>query len=99
LIYATKYRINISRLLCLAWLKRYVDCELCVSAIDARGQELFTCTRVKKSGLETHCRKCIPGFKYFSKETLLPLDQALSTWRPLLAHDLSDKAITKKVDQ
>lgn len=34
-----------------------LDCELCVSAIDARNRELFTCVPLKISGTETTCGK------------------------------------------
>ena len=61
-----------------------IDCELCVSAIDARGQELFTCIKVSKSGVETRCRKCEPtkGIRF----DYLPIVATLNTWRPLLPH-------------
>ena len=34
-----------------------IKCELCVSAIDARGQELFTCIRLSQPGVQTVCWK------------------------------------------
>ena len=37
-----------------------IDCELCVSAIDARQRELFTCVRLEQSGVLVKCRECKP---------------------------------------
>jgi hypothetical protein len=37
-----------------------IDCQLCVSAIDGRGQEQFTCIRLLKPGIEKKCRTCVP---------------------------------------
>jgi hypothetical protein len=34
-----------------------VDCELCISAIDARNRELFTCVQLKAASTETKCGK------------------------------------------
>jgi|GEM_PF-1819935 len=38
-----------------------VNCELCVSAIDARGQEQFTCIKLSQPGIHISCKKCVPG--------------------------------------
>lgn len=46
-----------------------IDCQLCVSAIDARGQEQYTCLRLSKSGIEKKCRQCVPTRQRY--ETLL----------------------------
>lgn len=66
-----------------------VDCELCVSAIDARGQELFTCIRLSQRGTETVCRKCTPSKTKFQVE-VVPAIAGRSQWR-LLPIDLVDK--------
>jgi hypothetical protein len=56
-----------------------VDCELCVSAIDARGRELFSCTRLTCASTDTTCG---PGriFRPKPKLEFIPCD-------PLLAID------------
>ena len=65
-------------------LGQAVDCELCVSAIDSRGMELFTCIRVNLSGIEKNCRKCDPNQPIIVAE-FLEVEPALATWRPLIA--------------
>ena len=42
-------------------LGQNLNCELCISGIDYRGQELFTCIRIKKSGIDRQCKPCIKG--------------------------------------
>jgi hypothetical protein len=69
-----------------------IYCELCVSAIDHRGQELFTCTRLVKSGTDKKCRKCSDKPKY--DLGYHPIEQALLTWRPLMAYDVTDEPVT-----
>lgn len=56
-----------------------VDCELCVSAIDARGRELFSCTRLTCASTDTQCG---PGRIFRTKPRLefIPCD-------PLVAID------------
>ncbi|MCQ1536863.1 hypothetical protein FTO70_14525 [Methanosarcina sp. KYL-1] len=73
------------RCLCIETeMEQDVDCELCVSAIDSRGQELFTCTRLVQQGIETRCMKCVPKAPYMKLE-VIPADPALNAWRPLIA--------------
>ncbi len=60
-----------------------VNCELCVSAIDAHGKELYTCIRIKKPGIDKKCRKCTPGKSLVQLEVRQPSPELL-TWRPLL---------------
>ena len=61
-----------------------VDCQLCVSAIDGRGQEQFTCIRLSQPGIARRCRKCVPSSRRFDIG-LLPAKAELAAWRPLLA--------------
>lgn len=53
-------------------MRQDIDCELCVSAIDARGQELLTCTRLSQRGSEKTCRPCVVGKKNFTLEPSPP---------------------------
>lgn len=78
------YRLAGRRLCLETEMGQRVDCELCVSAIDARGQELFTCLQLSQPGIETRCRKCDPR-KRNVKVEYIPADVALGAWRPLLA--------------
>lgn len=55
------YEIIGKRLHIWSSLGQKLDCELCVSAIDMREREFFTCVPVKKSGIETKC--CTPRTK------------------------------------
>lgn len=61
-----------------------IDCQLCVSAIDGRGQEQFTCIRLLKPGIEKICRKCVPARLHYDV-ALLPVKAGNATWRPLIA--------------
>ena len=78
------YRLTDRRLYIETEMGQDVDCELCVSAIDARGQELFTCIRLSQSGTETRCRKCDPARSKYTLE-YIPVESAVNHWRPLLA--------------
>lgn len=78
------YKLTDRRLYIQTEMGQSIDCELCVSAIDARGSELFTCIRLLKSGIETRCRKCNPKDKRV-KYQVLPVREDLSRWRPMLA--------------
>jgi hypothetical protein len=60
-----------------------VACELCVSALDARGQEQFECLRLDQSGIHTQCRPCVPRKRHYDL-TLLPIAPEVATWRPVL---------------
>ncbi|QNP40599.1 hypothetical protein [Lysobacter solisilvae (ex Woo and Kim 2020)] len=63
-----------------------VDCELCVSAIDARGRELFTCVPLEKGPMETACG---PGRKFYPRPRieLVPCDPllAIANWESVLS--------------
>ncbi|HXO69798.1 MAG TPA: hypothetical protein VN838_12620, partial [Bradyrhizobium sp.] len=61
-----------------------VNCELCVSAIDGRGQEQFTCIRLSQPGIERRCKKCVPTHGRY-EIAYLPAQTEYATWRPLLA--------------
>ncbi len=63
-----------------------VDCEVCVSAIDRRGLELFTCVQLSQSGIEKRCRACDPRRKDYRVE-LIPAAAAARAWQPLLKAD------------
>ena len=61
-----------------------VDCQLCVSAIDGRGQEQFTCIRLSQSGIERQCRKCVRRQPPL-RSRLLPASRGIRCrWRPLI---------------
>ncbi len=82
------YKLGGRRLCIETEMGQPVDCELCVSAIDARGQELFTCIRLSLPGVDTQCRKCIPS-KGLVKVDYIAAEPALAAWRPLLIADAS----------
>jgi hypothetical protein len=77
------YRLVGRRLYIETEMAQSVDCELCVSAIDARGLELYTCIRLNQSGIEKRCRKCDPRKPYVRVE-MLALESQLASWRPLI---------------
>jgi len=54
------YRLTDGRLRLEGQLGEGIDCVVCVSAIDARGHELYTCLRLSKPGVETICHPCVP---------------------------------------
>lgn len=60
-----------------------INCELCVSAIDGRGQEQYTCIRLQQSGIEKRCRKCVPAARRYDT-VLLAAKADAAGWRPLL---------------
>ncbi len=65
-----------------------INCELCVSAIDFKGRELFVCTKITKKGTDVRCRKC--GEKSRLVDVIYkPMDFTLSTWRPLVMEKIS----------
>jgi hypothetical protein len=78
------YKLTDRRLWIETEMGQTVDCELCVSAIDARGQELFTCIRLSQPGIETRCRKCVPRATSTRIE-VIPAEPVFSAWRPLIA--------------
>ena len=77
------YTLAGRRLYVEAEMGQSVDCELCVSAIDARGREHFTCIRVVQPGIETICRKCVPREGRFRLD-VLAADPQLAAWRRLI---------------
>jgi hypothetical protein len=80
------YRLVGRRLYIETEMAQSIDCELCVSAIDARGLELYTCIRLNQSGIEKRCRKCDPRSPNVRIE-MLAADTQLATWRPLLTSE------------
>jgi hypothetical protein len=82
---ALSYRLDGRRLSVTTDMGQSIDCELCVSAIDARGQELFTCIRLSQPGIDRQCRKCTPAKHGFHLE-MLTAKAGLASWRPLFAH-------------
>jgi hypothetical protein len=80
------YKLEGRRLSLETEMGQSVDCELCISAIDARGQELFTCIQLSQPGIEKRCRQCEPRSQNVSIE-MLPVEAILSAWRPLIAYD------------
>ncbi len=77
------YKLEGRRLCIHTEMGQSIDCELCVSAIDRRGVELFRCVQISKSGIETVCKKCdpkAPGYRI----DVIPAQFALSSWRPLI---------------
>lgn len=61
-----------------------LDCELCVSAIDATGRELFTCVPLQMASTDTKCGK---GRKFYPKHALelIPCDplRSINVWEPV----------------
>ncbi len=80
------YKLQGRRLTLETDMGQSVDCELCISAIDARGRELFTCIQLSQPGIEKRCRQCEPRSQNVSIE-MLPVEAILSVWRPLITHD------------
>lgn len=64
-----------------------LTCELCVSAIDFTGRELFTCTNINQPGLDKTCRKCVER-KHDFEVAYVPLEAAVNKWRPIFADQL-----------
>jgi hypothetical protein len=77
------YRLVGRRLHIETEMAQSVNCELCVSAIDARGLELYTCIRLNQSGIEKRCRKCDPR-KPIVRVEMLAVEAKLDSWRPLI---------------
>lgn len=80
------YTLSGRRLYIETEMGQAVDCELCVSAIDSRGRELFTCIRVSQPGIETVCRKCVPRTGRFRLD-VIAADPLLGSWRRLIPTD------------
>ncbi len=78
------YKLSGRRLMVQAQeLGQDILCELCVSAIDGRGQEQFTCIRLQQPGIQRCCRKCVPADRRY-EIALVPTKSAIKSWRPLL---------------
>ena len=68
-----------------------INCQLCVSAIDGRGQEQFTCIPLSQSGTERRCHKCIPVANRYDL-VMLPAKTEVAGWRPLALAAQTQKA-------
>jgi hypothetical protein len=68
-------------------LGQSIRCELCVSAIDARGRELFTCITLGQPGVQTVCVPCKPRAQPITVATVAT---ELAGWRPLIAHTVPE---------
>jgi len=64
-------------------IDKNVNYELCVSAIDAKGNELFTCIQLNKPGVDVQCHKCDPSNKRV-QINYLAIASEVETWRPIL---------------
>jgi hypothetical protein len=80
------YRLSGRRLYIETEMAQPVNCELCVSAIDAHGLELYTCISLNQSGLEKRCRKCDPR-KPNVRIEMLAAETHLAAWRPLVTSE------------
>ncbi|MEE8574103.1 MAG: hypothetical protein V3T30_01720 [Thermodesulfobacteriota bacterium] len=78
------YNLSGRRLTIETEMEQSVDCELCVSAIDARGQELFTCIPLSEAGTETECKPGPRFDKDYRVEFIHPLDLVSTKWSPLI---------------
>lgn len=87
------YRLTGRRLHIETEMEQPVQCELCVSAVDARGLELYTCIKLDQPGIERRCRKCEPKKPYIRIE-MLAAEAHLDSWRPLLTNQ-PEKAVIK----
>lgn len=89
-----RYRIDGRHLEFETELGAAIDCELCVSAIDARGHELFTCVPLQRDGTETKCRG---GRDFYPKPSveLIPCDplKAVDTWQPVLSEAVQKQLV------
>jgi hypothetical protein len=87
------YRLTGRRLHIETEMEQPVQCELCVSAVDARGLELYTCIKLDQPGIERRCRKCEPKKPHIRIE-MLAAEAHLDSWRPLLANQ-PEKVVIK----
>lgn len=60
-----------------------IECELCLSAIDARGQELFTCIQLSLDGLDRRCQPNPRPPRVPPTVVRIPPGPEFGTWRPL----------------
>ncbi|WP_164200459.1 hypothetical protein [[Micrococcus luteus] ATCC 49442] len=79
----------VGRELCITGqLGQTIDCEVCVSAIDARGHELYTCLTILQPGVQTTCHPCVPR-RIFQLE-FAELANELQGYRPAFATAAKD---------
>jgi hypothetical protein len=62
-------------------LGQSISCELCVSAIDVRGRELFTCIMLAQPGVQNVCVPCRPRVHTID---VAAVATEVAGWRPLL---------------
>jgi hypothetical protein len=76
-----KYTLNGRDLVLEGGMGDTLDCELCVSAIDNQGRELFTCVQLKQDQYDVTCGK---GRVFYPKPkyTVIPCDplRAIAQW-------------------
>lgn len=84
-------------------LGRSIDCDLCVSAIDAKNRELFTCVQLEQGPTDTTCGK---GRKFYPKPSLefIPCDPliGIDTWESVVSMRVQEqlvRAIEGKVEK
>lgn len=77
------YKLDGRRLCIQGEIGETIDCEVCVSAIDARGHELFTCLRVNQVGVQTLCTPCTPRVPSRFDFALVP--DSVRGYRPVFA--------------
>ncbi|NVK21534.1 MAG: hypothetical protein HWD86_03370 [Kangiellaceae bacterium] len=65
-------------------------CELCVSAIDARGRELFTCIEINQPGIDEQCRKCSDKAPQYDIN-FLDVKPELAQWRKLIPYKIAEQ--------
>ncbi|MFZ5817345.1 MAG: hypothetical protein ACOY93_18940 [Bacillota bacterium] len=78
------YRVDGRYLTLETEMGQAVDCELCVSAVDAKSRELFTCVPLQIGPTETDCGR---GRRFYPKPKLewIPCDPlvTISRWEPV----------------
>jgi hypothetical protein len=88
------YKLNGRYLTLETEMGQAVDAQLCVSAIDAKGRELFTCAPLQMGGTD---RQCGPGRRFFPKPTieLIPCDPliAISRWEPVVSERMQEQIL------
>lgn len=77
------YTLTDRRLHLQGELGQTIECEVCVSAIDARGHELYKCINVSQSGVLEACIPCLPRTPH--DIIFRPIGVALQGYRPVFA--------------
>ena len=77
------YRVAGNRLYLETEMGESMDCEVCVSVVDAHQVERHACVRAKQDGIDRQCKTCTPARKHVAID-VLPIDAKVSAWRPLL---------------